>query len=168
MLKNAYSRLLIDIEDRLADQVPTLRWVDQYHGQDMTDIRPSLAYPAALIEFEQSDYEGTGQYDQFCHASLTVRLLLDNYASSAQKSPAKSRNTAMLCYELENEVVNALHGWTPDEDFVQPLIRTADRSENRNDIGLRIRIISFSTAWECTDIEPEPESDDEPAEEPTE
>ena len=157
----------MDIEDRLADKVPTLRWIDQYHGQDMTDLRPSLAYPAALIEFEQSDYEGMGQYDQFCRASLTVRLLLDNYASSAQKSPAKSRNAAMRCYELEDEVVNALHGWTPDEDFVQPLIRTADRSENRNDIGLRIRIISFSTAWECADIEPEPEPE-EPAEEPIE
>lgn len=151
MLKNAYSRLIIAICDRLASEVKELRWIDQYHGQDMTDIRPSLAYPAALIDFDQSTYDQAGQNSQFCAATMSVRLVLDNYAASSQKSPQKARETAMRCYELENEVVNALHGWSPDEDYVEAFVRTADRSENRDDIGLRIRIITFTTAWEVSD-----------------
>lgn len=153
MLKNAYSRLITAICDHLAEQVKALRWIDQYHGQDMTDVRPALAYPAVLIDFDQSTYDETGQYSQFCAATLSVRLVLDNFSMSAQKSPQKAREAAMRCYELEDEVVNALHGWTPDEDFVQPLVRTQDRSENRDDIGLRIRVITFTTAWEVSDTE---------------
>ena len=53
-------------------------------------------------------------------------------------------------------MVSAVHGWAPlmaDDDkvlhqYCEPFIRTADRSENRNDIGLRIRTVFFTTAWE--------------------
>ena len=153
MLQNHFAQLLLQIEDRIADQVKDIRWIDQYHGQDQTDIRPALAYPAVLIDFEQTEYEGMGGFSQSAAVTLTVRLLLDNFASSAQKSPQKAKETAMRCYELEDEVVAALHGWSPDTDFCQPLVRLSDRSENRHDIGLRIRVITFTTEWECYDTD---------------
>ena len=149
MIKNHYARLLLDIEERIADQVKDIRWIDQYYGQDQTDLRPSLAFPAVLIEFNQTSYTGMGGYSQMAAVTLSIRLLLDNYSSSAQKSPQKAKETALRCYELEDAVVSALHGWTPDEDLVQPLIRVADESQNRNDIGLRTRLITFTTSWEC-------------------
>ena len=79
-------------------------------------------------------------------------------------------------FETEQRVVAAIHGWAPtaldDEaqphQYCEPFIRTADRSENLNDIGLRIRTVLFSTAWEervpepVLEPEPEPSDDGEP------
>lgn len=149
MIKTAiYPRLFEDICGRLQEEVPQLRLVDHDWGQDQTDVRPALAYPAALIDFPDTSFEEMGDGDQTAEATVTVRIFFDSFAQSSALAPKQSREIALRCYEVEHAVVSALHGWMPDDGYCQPLIRTSARSENRNDIGLRIRTVTFTTAFE--------------------
>lgn len=150
-MNNIYSRLLTDIQDRLAEQIPELQLIDLDLGQDQTETLPALAYPAALVDAGSTEFSGMGGLSQFATSTLSVRILTANYTSSAQFAPDAAREEAMRAFELDDKVVSALHGWTPDGGYCQALIRTADRSENRNDIGLRVRVITFVTAWEAID-----------------
>ncbi len=143
-----YSRLFLDLSDRLAAEVPDLAWIDHDWGQDQTELRPALAYPAALIDFSGTAYEAMGGLSQWATATLTVRLFMDNYSQSHVEAPDESRRQALACYALERQVVEALHGWSPPGGYCQELTRTADGAENRNDIGLRVRTLTFTTAFE--------------------
>lgn len=141
------ANIIYDLQELIAANLPEIRWTDQYLGQDQTDLRPMLAYPAVLIEAEQTEYSELGNLSQFANSTISLRLITDNFSSSAQAAPESSRLKALEYYDLEDRLVALIHGWRPQERYCQKLIRTADRSENRNDIGLRIRTITFTTAF---------------------
>ncbi len=152
MLSSSFAQIILALQDRIAKQVPAIRMIDRYLGQEQTAIRPALDYPAVLIDVDECEYEEAGEGSQFARATFSVRII----HKCIQKSPGKIRAESMEDFELEQRVVSAVHGWAPliedmDEvvhQFCEPFIRTADRSENRNDIGLRIRTVFFTTAWE--------------------
>ena len=141
-----FTRLFLDLSAHISETVPEIKWVDLYCGQDQTALRPALAFPAVLIDFDRADYSMLGGLDQFAELQVSVRLLLDNYASSAHKSPEKSRLAALRNFAIEQKLVAALHGFQPPAAYAQPLVRTAAASQNRNDIGLKIRHLTFTTA----------------------
>lgn len=143
-----YPRLFVDLCKRLTAAVPSLAWVDHDWGQDQTDEMPGLAYPAALIDFQETGYDEIGGLSQLGAVTVSVRIFFANYAQSSAFAPDESRRAAMECYHVERQVVKALHGWEPPDGYCQELIRTSEGSENRNDIGLRIRTVVFSTAFE--------------------
>lgn len=147
-MNDVFSMLYTDIAAHISQNMPEIAWIDLYLGQDQTDLRPALAYPAVLIDFDRADYSMAGGSNQFVEAQISVRLLLDNYASSAQKAPEKSRLAALKNYDIEHRLVSTLHNFQPDRAYVQPLVRTSATSQNRPDIGLKIRVITFTTAWD--------------------
>ena len=156
MLSSSFAQIILALQDRIAKQVPGIRMIDRYLGQEQTAVRPALDYPAVLIDVEDCEYEETGNGCQFARATFSIRIMHANFTKCIQKSPGKIRAESMEDFELERSVVSAVHGWAPlmaDGDkvlhqYCEPFIRTADRSENRNDIGLRIRTVFFTTAWE--------------------
>ncbi|MBR0195266.1 MAG: hypothetical protein IJQ32_03360 [Paludibacteraceae bacterium] len=155
MLSSPFAQIMLDMQDRIAAQVPGIRMIDRYIGQDQTALKPALDYPAVLIDVENCDYEEAGQGSQFARATFSVKIFHADFSRCIQKSPSKVRENALKDFELEHAVMSALHGWAPTAEvenelhqYAEPLIRTGDRSENRNDIGLRIRTILFTTAWE--------------------
>ncbi len=175
-MQSTFAQIMLDLQDRIAAVVPSIRMIDRYIGQDQTAIKPALDYPAVLIDTESAEYEEAGEGCQFARAVFSVRIMYANFVKCLQKSPLAVRQKALDDFETEQRVVAAIHGWAPtaldDEaqphQYCEPFIRTADRSENLNDIGLRIRTVLFSTAWEervpepVLEPEPEPEpSDDE-------
>ena len=146
-MSSVFSQFITDVSAHIAESVPEIAWIDQYLGQDQTRIRPTLAYPAVLIDFDRTEYSMTGGANQLAESRISFRLLFDNYASSAQKAPEKARATALQIYETEKQLVEILHNWQPNGGYMQPLVRVSSASQNRNDIGLKIRILSFTTAW---------------------
>ncbi len=147
-MRSPFSRLYLDLSNHLEDALPEIRFIDQYTGQDQNDLRPSLAYPALLIDFENTNYSDMGGLGQLADVTVTIRLFVDNYTTATTKAPEKAKNQALYNYELEQRVVKQIHGWMPDEGYAQPLIRQSAQSDNRNDIGLRIRTLTFTTQWE--------------------
>ena len=149
-MQSTFAQIMLDLQDRIAAVVPSIRMIDRYIGQDQTAIKPALDYPAVLIDTESAEYEEAGEGCQFARAVFSVRIMYANFVKCLQKSPLAVRQKALDDFETEQRVV------------------TADRSENLNDIGLRIRTVLFSTAWEervpepVLEPEPEPSDDGEP------
>lgn len=146
-MSSIYSRFMEDVSEYIAETMPEIAWIDLYSGQEQTNLRPALAYPAVLIDFDRTEYSMAGGANQFAECQISFRLIFDNYASSAQKTPSETRATALRIYEVEKKLVDILHNWQPDGGYMQPLVRVSAASQNRNDIGLKIRILSFTTAW---------------------
>lgn len=156
MLESPFAQIMLDLQDRIAEAVPGIRMIDRYIGQEQTAIKPALDYPAVLIDVEGTDYDEAGEGSQFARATFSVRIMHANFAKSIHKSSDRVREQALEDFTIEHDVVSAIHGWAPVAEgsdgelhqYCEPFIRTGDRSENRNDIGLRIRTVLFTTAWE--------------------
>jgi len=159
-MNSIFAKIMFDLQNHIKTAMPELRQVDQYLGQDQTDTRPSLLFPAVLIDFENTEYQQTGSGSQFGICTLSVRLCHANFTTATSKSADALREASMQAYELEAKLVNTIHLWEPQLQYCQPLVRTADQSENRNDIGMRIRTIAFTTAFEVENEYVEPDFDE--------
>lgn len=149
MIHSVFSKLLLDLMNQVDSTLKEVRMVDRYLGQDQTNVRPAILCPAVLIDIESEQYQDIGCGSQYVEpATITVRLCVDNYSSSSSKAPQNARELSMKDFELEKRLVDCIHGWTPDDGYCTSLVRTEASSENRNDIGLRIRTITFTTSFE--------------------
>lgn len=149
-MKSFFSKLYTDLLMRLQMEVPELQWIEQDLGQDQTDVRPNVAFPAVLIDFPDTRYSDMGCGGQLGTAVVQVKLLVSTYSGSYSAAPKDTRKGAMSYFELEHKIVEALHLWQPDGGYCQPLVRNRVRSENRGDISLRVRTITFDTDYEST------------------
>ncbi|MTK63618.1 MAG: hypothetical protein F8N15_03595 [Methanobacterium sp.] len=144
-----FARLFLDLQARIKDQIPAINWIEQDFGQDTFDKwRPNVDFPAVLIDFPDASYSQMAGNDQFGEVTIMVRLLVAPFTQSYEGAPIEVKQDALQFFELENAVVNALNGWTPRDGYCQSLVRTRAQSHNRNDIGLRIRELQFTTAYE--------------------
>lgn len=147
-MNDIYSKLYTDMAAHIAENMPEITWIDLYLGQDQTNLRPALAYPAVLIDFDRVTYSQTGMNNQFAELQMTVRLFLDNYASSAQKTSDKSKRASLSYFSLAKKLSETIHGYQPNDGYTQPLVRVSQSFQNRNDIGLRIVTTTFTTSFE--------------------
>lgn len=153
MIHSVFSKLMIDLMNQVDSALEDVRMVDRYLGQDQTNIRPAILCPAVLIDIESEQYQDMGGGSQYVEpATITVRLCVDNYSASGPKAPQNAREQSMKDFELEKALVDCIHGWVPGDNYCTSLVRTEASSENRNDIGLRIRTITFTTSFEDIDL----------------
>jgi hypothetical protein len=148
-LQSFFARYYLDICERIRTEVPEIEWIEQDFGQDVFDKwRPNVAFPAVLIDFPSANYDAESGLSQFGEVTLSVRLLVAPFTQSYDDAPIEVKEDALQYFEIEQKLINALHGWMPDDGYCQPLIRSSIQSNNRNDIGLRIRNLVFTTAYE--------------------
>ena len=148
-MNDYFSTLYVDLQKRIKAQVPDIKWIEQDFGQDVYDQwRPNVSFPAALIDFPNTDYSMESTTSQMGEVTVVIRLLFAPFSQSYDKAPITVREKALKYFGLEQQLVNALHGWMPKDKYTQPFVRTNARSNNRNDIGLRIRELTFTTLYE--------------------
>jgi len=148
-LVSFFARYYLDICERIRTEVPEIEWIEQDFGQDVFDKwRPNVAFPAVLIDFPTVNYDAESGLSQFGEVNLSVRLLVAPFTQSYDDAPIEVKEDALSYFELEQKLVSVLHGWVPEDEYCQPLIISSIQSNNRNDIGLRIRNLSFTTAYE--------------------
>lgn len=148
-MNSYFAQLYLDLQERIKEQVSEIEWIEQDFGQDTYDQwRPNVAFPAVLIDFPNTDYSALSSCGQFGEVTIAVRLLVNPFTQSYEDAPIEVRQDALQFFELEQQIVNALHGWQPDGGYSQALIRARASSNNRNDIGLRIRELLFTTAYQ--------------------
>lgn len=149
-LKSFFARYYLDLCERIRMEVPEIEWIEQDFGQDVFDKwRPNVAFPAVLIDFPSVSYDAEATMSQFAEVTLSVRLLVAPFTQSYDDAPIEVQEDALQYFEIEQKLINALHGWQPEDEYCQPLIRSSVQSHNRNDIGLRIRNLVFTTAYEA-------------------
>lgn len=143
-----FARLYLDLQKRIAEKVPEIAWIEQDFRQEENDaFRPDVAFPAVLIDFPESGYSALCGYSQMAAVTVSLRLFFAPFTQSYFEAPQDTKEDALQYFEIEQKLINALHGWEPGE-YSQPLIRASASSDNRNTIGLRIRILLFTTEYE--------------------
>jgi hypothetical protein len=146
-MNSYFAELYLDIQERIKAEVTEIEWIEQDFGQDAYDKwRPNVAFPAVLIDFTNADYDNIAGEGQTADVTVTLRLLVAPFEQSYEDAPLEVKQGALEYFELEHKLVQAIHGWSPE--YTQPLIRKRIMSNNRNDIGLRIRELQFTTAYQ--------------------
>lgn len=152
-INSYFAQLFLDLQDRIKTELPEIQWIEQDFGQDAFDKwRPKVAFPAVLIDFPSADYESISGEGQMADVTVTLRLLVTPFEQTYEDAPIEVRKSALEFFELEYKLIQAIHGWAPldenEESYTQPLVRKRITSNNRNDIGLRIRELHFSTSYQ--------------------
>ncbi|MBY0244992.1 MAG: hypothetical protein K2Q03_06035 [Sphingobacteriaceae bacterium] len=146
-MNSFFANLFLQIQNQIQTQVPEIRFVEQNFGQyAFDDTRATLAYPALLIDFTNTNYSALQGNNQLGQATINLVLLFAPYSQSYNLAPELIKLQALNYYEIEHKLVHVLQNWQPD--FCTPLTRTDAKSQNRNEIGLRIRELNFTTEFE--------------------
>jgi hypothetical protein len=158
---NGYNaQLFIAIQRHLLATVPAIKWIDQDFSQlesyDPSDpnSRPPVIFPCALIDFPDATHNDDGNLCQTSDVSVDIRLGFTPYSQSYSGAPESVQERALEYYGIEQQVYQALHGWTPcltqDDDTVieigQPLSRRGSGTEKRED-NLRVRVLRLTTSY---------------------
>lgn len=100
------------IQDRIAGQVPGIKYVDADWGQ-LDAEEPSVKWPCALVDIESADCEqmesgGTSQR-VLCEIRVTVESL--HLAPTNRASADGMRQQGLEFYAILDDVYEALQGW---------------------------------------------------------
>ncbi|MEG1644175.1 MAG: hypothetical protein RR293_08545 [Bacteroidales bacterium] len=147
-MTSIYARLYLALQQRLNSVVREIKWIEQDFGQESMSMRPGVAFPAALIDFPDTIYSAMMTEGQLGIVTISIRLLVAPFSQSYEGAPINVKKDALKYFEIEKQLSDALHGWMPAEGYCQPLTRVAARGENRGEIGLRIRTLTFETSFE--------------------
>lgn len=153
VINSFFAQLYLDLQERIKTEVPEIQWIEQDFGQDAYDKwRPNVAFPAVLIDFPSADYESIGGDGQWADVELKIRLMVAPFEQSYEDAPIEVRKGSLEFFELEHKLTQSIHGWaaenTDGNAYVQPFVRKRITSNNRNDIGLRIRELHFTTSYQ--------------------
>jgi hypothetical protein len=142
-----------DITERLASEVPELKWIDEDTGQlEGYAERPPVLFPCALVDFDDADYEDLADKMQTADANVQVRIAFNTVYPTNHVTPALVKAKALERHDLVDKIVAVLHGWG-GEKFTT-LSRTKRKSEKRND-NLKVYMINFKFGFEETIEQPE-------------
>lgn len=144
-----FSQILMDLQDRISTEVPEITFIDQdlgQLGQTGEHERPPLSYPACLIDFPNSDYSNLSGGAQLGAVPITFQLIFDTYSQTWHKAPKQVIMKGLEYLEVEQKLHKCLQKW--HLDYFSPLIRTNVKSQNNNDIGLRVRMLTYTTEYE--------------------
>jgi len=144
-----FSQILLDLYDRISTEVPEIKYIDQDLGQlGQTDDneRPPISSPAVLIDFPNSDYSELAAGAQIGAVSITFQLAFETYSQTWHKAPREVIEKGLDYLKIEQKLHKCLQKW--HLEYFTPLIRTNVKSQNNNDIGLRVRQLTYSTSYE--------------------
>lgn len=148
-MESFFATYYLDLQNRIKTAVAGIRWIEQDYGQDSSSTwRPSIDFPAVLIDFPSADYEHIALGGTTVKVEVSVRLLVAVFSQSHDTAPNEIKNDAMQYFEIEHELTKALHGWQPDDGYAQPLMIERATTSNHNDKGIRVRILKFTTQYD--------------------
>lgn len=148
-MNSPFANIFIGLQQHIADTIPAINYIDQDLGQlnnDRHTVRPSVAFPCVLIDFENCNFEDLGENAQTAQGSIVLRLGFSPYSNSSQSTPQDSIENAINYYDIEWDMHKALQGWNPTTD-VGALTRISTQTQKRTDT-IRVREIRYSFAFE--------------------
>lgn len=151
--KAFFAELLIQIQNRLLDKVPEIKYVNQDLGQleVYTMGSPSVDWPCYLVDFVDTVYSDLSGGEQEAELTIRGRLGFNPFSQTSNLQPEDVRRLGLYYYELENKIHSALHGWQPLKDdntpLCQPLSRRRAYTEKRDEDAFRVRGIDFTLGF---------------------
>lgn len=143
MVASTFATLFLDLQDYLKGKFPAWH-IDHDFGQMDFDMRPPVNFPCLLLDFGSTQYSNAQHPYQIGQSLLVCRIIFAPFEQANDSTPLEYKEQALKFYELEQEVVFAIHDF--DKDYVSKLVRTQALSERRND-ELRLRQVHFTFAF---------------------
>lgn len=112
--------ILLAVQQRLAEQVPELAYIDKNWGQFDYDV-PPVKWPCALLDIDTIPFTQTGGGGQIADGA-TVEIMAGNLRLVSSSAAAPNKADAYLLIELLDKIHSALQRFT-DGTF-GPLFRT--------------------------------------------
>lgn len=151
------AELLLAIQDRIQDQVPEIKYIDQNMGQYLNEeFRKSMLFPCLLVDFPTTGFSALQGNNQLGDASIVVTLFCDIWNNTSSLTPLDIKKAGLNYLAINQKVFMALHGWSPD--FCTPFVRVQKKSHNDNEISLVVKETVFSSSYEdysCDDTTPQ-------------
>lgn len=132
---DAIQKILLDVQNRLGQQVPDLAYVDKDWGQLKAEL-PAVKFPCALLDLNDIDFTQTGNGGQVADAKITVTVAHLRLTSSSLAAPKKE--DAYRVVGLLAQIHEALHTFTAGD--YAPLFRT------------RLRKVLADSTRECYEL----------------
>lgn len=147
-----FASLLTAIQERLKQQVPSIRWIDQDYGQlEYYETRPAVDWPCVLVDFDNFQFEEAGDNLQFANGNVVVRLAFTPFSNTSNITPDQWKEKGLSYYEIEWAIYKALHGWKPNEEKEDGhygyMLRLSSDNEKRED-SIRVRRLVYGITFE--------------------
>lgn len=159
-----YVQLLLDLQERIAREVPEIRYIDQQLGQlDNAQGTPSaIVYPALFIDFPEAmydvdfpeaSYSDMSANGQLGNVPVSFQLVSNDVFPSWHGIPVEDRKKGFDFLRIEQKLYKALQGWS--NDYFSPLSRTRVKSTSKHHPGFKVRELIFTTQHEDVSAAPE-------------
>ena len=142
-----FKQFFLDLQEHLKVTVPEVRFIDQNLGQwGDENFRSSVSFPAILIDFPNTSYSEIANGSQLGLANIELTLMFNTGSQSYNLATLPVKEKALEYLKLENKLIANLQKW--QMNYFTPLVRTSALGKNKNEIGLRIRELNFTTSFE--------------------
>ena len=148
-------QVIQNIQDRLTQAVPELKYVDQDWGQMDLYANPPVKYPCALIDIQSAQYTNDGNFIQQGTATVVIRLFDLKLSNSSQGAPENQKENAKKIWQLIEDVNKALHGQNFLQEGYGLPMREQMRRTKRKD-GCYQTELYYSVQFTDTTCQPEP------------
>lgn len=146
-MNSPYANLFLAIQDRILDQVPEIKYIDQNMGQYMQEeFRKNMLFPCVLINFPNTDFSEMQGNNQFGDLTIVATLFHDIWNNTNSITPLAVKEAGLQYLEIDQKLFMALQGWNPD--FCEALIRKQSKGHNDNEVGLMVRETTFTSSFE--------------------
>ncbi|MES2238875.1 MAG: hypothetical protein V4497_01320 [Bacteroidota bacterium] len=146
-MESPFARLFLDLQEQIKTKVPTITYIEQDLGQlGSEDPRKMMSFPGVLIDFPETGFTNLQGKNQLALPTVSIILVMDTYSQTYHMAPIEVRELGLAYLELEQKLYMAIASW--ESDYCELLNRTSAKGLNRNDVGLRVRDLTFTTQFE--------------------
>ena len=140
-----FANIFMALQAMLKNKADYIKHIDQDLGQ-LKSIRPPVAWPCVLIDFEDFSFENLSENVQTATGVLVFKLGFAPYSHTTQTTPVQYAEKALRYYEIEWALHQLLQGWAPLKESGK-LCRISTTTQKRSD-HYRVREIRYSIAFE--------------------
>ncbi len=151
-MNSPFANIFLALQQHIQAQIPAITYIDQDLGQLKPGIRPPVAWPCMLIDFEEFDFENMGDNVQTAKGTVVLRLGFAPYSNTGSNTPSPYLEQALGFYDIEWAVHRVSQGWSPGDDYGH-LIRTSVTTQKRPD-NYRVRELRYSLAFQDYSTKP--------------
>lgn len=146
-MDSPFARIFLDLQEHIKTEVPEIAYIEQDLGQlGSDDPRKMMIFPGVLIDFPTTPYSNLQGKNQLALPTINILVVQDSYSQTYNLAPQEVREIGLQYLEIEQKVFMAVASW--ESDYCEGLVRTNANGHNRNDLGLRVRELVFTSEFE--------------------
>ncbi len=146
-MNSPFANIFKKIMERIETEVPEIKYIDLDLGQlEGNSIRPAVAFPCSLVDFENFDFTNLTQHSQVAEGDVIIKLGYAQFSKSDNAIDPLWRDFALDYFDLEWKLQKALHGWSPGDEFGYLTMTNATR-ENKPQ-SIRVRTVRYRLEFE--------------------